>query len=339
MSNTKNINSIQPKVGWVPFTNNIQTASSRMRSYLPCEYLKSKGFACEIYQAEHKNQYDIVVFQKIYSESAVALAMNLKSQNVKIIFDLCDNHFYVPNKTVQTKQKSERLKQMLALADVVSVSNLEIAKLISDKTTWLIDDVIEIPRLNLIKKWWHQKWIGQKNTLKIVWYGSSGHKEPASGLIDLPLALPFLETLHKQHQIELTVISNNRDKFNQYVSTTNFPTKYVAWKEKTFPYIFKQQDICIIPINLNPFTICKTSNRLVTSLMLGVPVVADEIPSYAEFNEYCYLNDWSHGLFEYANSAVLRQQDVRRAREYIGNRYSIEVVTQQWKSLFDFLRT
>ena len=32
----------------------------------------------------------------------------------------------------------------------------------------------------------------------------------------------------------------------------------------------------------NPFTLCKTVNRLATALLLGLPVVADMIPSYEE---------------------------------------------------------
>jgi hypothetical protein len=62
---------------------------------------------------------------------------------------------------------------------------------------------------------------------------------------------------------------------------------------------FRQHDICILPINLNPYTRCKSNNRLALSLLLGVPVVADTIPSYEEFERYCLLDNWHENLRTY----------------------------------------
>ena len=59
------------------------------------------------------------------------------------------------------------------------------------------------------------------------------------------------------------------------VAKLSFATRYLEWRLDTFAQIFRRQDVCIIPVALNPFTACKTNNRLVLSLLMGLPGIAD----------------------------------------------------------------
>jgi glycosyltransferase involved in cell wall biosynthesis len=72
----------------------------------------------------------------------------------------------------------------------------------------------------------------------------------------------------------------------------------------------------------------------VLSLSLGVPVVADRIPSYEEFAPFVRFADWEQNLRAYALDPDLRQRNVRDARDYIKANYNKERTVAQWSAFF-----
>ena len=329
-------------IAWKPVSNNRKVASARLRCFLPCKYLQEQGFSCEIFQPKNLERYKVVVFQKDYSEESIALVKSLKARGVKTVFDLCDNHFYNPDRLPALTKRAERLQRMIDLVDIVSVSTPEVGKLIQGKEQVVIDDAIEEPYTSKFIDFFYQKFLhfnGQQkdNSLRVVWYGNAGLASPPFGLIDLPTVLPALEELNTKIPVKLTVISNSKSLFEKYVKNVLFSVKYYKWRSEVFPYMFKHHDLCIIPIGVNPFTICKTSNRLVLSLLLGVPVIADKIPSYEEFGDFVLFGDWKNSLSVYAQDKELRHKHVERAKEYILSKYNKERVILQWSSLFQKL--
>jgi hypothetical protein len=71
--------------------------------------------------------------------------------------------------------------------------------------------------------------------------------------------------------------------------------------------------------------------------MLGVPVVADRIPSYEEFGAFVRFADWEQNLRAYALDAELRRRHVADARAYIRSNYNKERTVAQWSALFKTL--
>lgn len=327
-------------IGWLPSSNHWKIASARLRCFLPCKYLKEAGAPVEIFNDKHIDQYKVVVFQKRYEPASLELAKQLRSKKVKVVFDLCDNHFYNPAHLPELTERAKRLQNMIEQADVVSVSTPEIEKLISGKRTVVIDDAIdemkEKPWAKLYTKLIHS-FPRQNEVYRIVWYGNTGTQPVPVGLVDLVKVMPSLEALHQETPLSLSVISNSKSLFNQSIGKTCFPVKYYEWKAATFPYLFKQHDVCIIPVTINPFTLCKTNNRPLLSLLLGIPVVADRIPSYEEFEEFVLFADWKRNLQAYASNLDLRRQHVRLATSYIQGKYTKQRVISQWTSLFQTL--
>lgn len=310
---------------------------------MPCKYLKQQGWSCEIFRAKNIEQYQIVVFQKLYDQESIDLVKKLKSRGVITIFDLCDNHFfYQLEDAAALVERTEKLQKMLDLVNVVSVSTLELQKIIKLKTNKIpvvIDDAIEPPKINILFKKYLtlKKEFLPKESFKVIWYGNAGTENPPYGIIDLVKVLPFLEQLNQEISVNLSVISNSLDSFKHYTSATKIPIKYYQWQLSTFPYIFSQHDLCIIPISLNHLTRCKTNNRLVLSLLLDVPVIADKIPSYEEFSEFVLFSDWENNLRKYAHSSLLRQQHIKQGKEYILAKYNQDRVVSQWSTLFETL--
>lgn len=332
------------KIAWKSL-GGIKSASFRYRALLPCKYLKQEGWSCEIFRYQNIEKYQVVVFQKLYDESTIDLVKLLKNKGVTTVFDLCDNHFYYRlDDPVALVKRQEKLQKMIDIVDVISVSTPELKKLISSKTDKIpivIDDALEPPKINIfareylsLKKRLSKR---RKNYFKVIWYGNAGTENPPYGMIDLLKVLPALEQLNREIPIKLSVISNSVDRFQQYTSSAKIPVKYYNWQLSTFPYIFSQHDLCIIPVSLNDLTRCKTNNRLVLSLLLGVPVIADKIPSYEEFDKFVLFSNWETNLRHYAQNTLLRQQHTREGQEYILAKYNRNRVASQWSDLLQKL--
>ncbi len=327
-------------IAWKPHRFSPESASSRLRSYLPCRYLREAGWPCEIFEPGNIASYQLVIFQKAYDEESIVLAQALTGRGVKTVFDLSDNHFYNPDDLPGLRERAERLRRMIRVVDAVSVSTSELAKLIEHENCSVIDDVVEtvaentpLSVLSGLRDWLTN--ISSAKPLRIVWYGNSGSEMPPFGLRDLCRVIPSLEALSTRMPLQLSVISNSEELFRKYAGNVRFPAKYYEWSNDTFPAIFRRQDVCVLPVTSNPFTVCKSNNRLVLSLNMGVPVIADEIPSYQEFRDFVLFSDWENSLRAYATDKKLRRQHVQGGQHYIRSKYNKERVIFQWSSLFE----
>lgn len=329
-----------PKVAWIPAAS-IDQAGSRLRAFLPCDFLKRTGYPCEMFKEVNKNTYNIVVFQKTYGKEHIELAKTLKNRGVKIVFDLCDNNFVIhgSSNTQKSQERLNRLKEMIELSDAVSVPTPELSKSISHHYVVIIDDAIDDVSSNFL----YDLYLASRGTfsplkkpdLKLVWYGNKGKSNPPSGLSSLSKILPEIEKLNSCFPSSLTIISDSKSAVDKFTQEVSFPIHYYEWNRKTFQYIFRKHDVCIIPVDINPLTLCKSNNRLVSSLMLGLPVIADKLPSYAEFHDFVLFSNWHENLLRYGTQKKLREEHVIQGQTYISAKYSNEKITSQWKQLFE----
>ncbi|HEY5234024.1 MAG TPA: hypothetical protein VIK35_10880 [Verrucomicrobiae bacterium] len=324
-------------IGWKPFSWDSNTASARLRCFVPCAQLKQAGWPCELFEISRLNDYKLVVFQKAYTTEDIGLARQLKARKAKIVFDLCDNHFYRMTHQPNRAEELHRLEQMVELADMVSVSTSELAKLIPQKTTAVIDDAMEDFSENglrnfFIRKFglWHHRF---SKCVRLVWFGTAGSEDPPFGLINLAAIVSELNELNVSMPVSLTVLSNSKDKFEKQIRDVKFPVRFYKWNRDSFRAIFQQHDVCLLPISKNPFTVCKTNNRLLLSLRLGIPVVADKIPSYEEFSGFVPFGDWQKNIRAYIENPESGRASVKNAQAYIQNKYHDKRTVQQWSDL------
>ena len=116
-------------IAWKPFSASPDKASARLRSFLPCQYLREAGWQCEIFESVNVASYELVIFQKAYDEESVMLAQSLSDRGVKTVLDLSDNHFFNPDDVPALRERAERLHRMIKVVDAVSVSTPELGKL------------------------------------------------------------------------------------------------------------------------------------------------------------------------------------------------------------------
>lgn len=321
-------------------------ASARYRALLPARHLCEAGWPCEVFAPERADTYRLVVFQKVYDDATVREVERLKARGAKTVFDLCDNLFYYDlDDAAAAARRAEQLRRMIGAADAVTVSTPALAAVVRETAgrddTVVIDDAVEVPRLNPLARSYYRLrgGLGAKRAeeFRVVWYGIAGRTRPRFGMVDLEKVLPALSALNRETPVSLSVISNSEEMFREYTRGADFPVRYQEWGRRSFPYLFEPHDVCVLPVSPNPLTLCKTSNRLLLSLMLGVAVVADRIPSYEEFAPFVRFEDWERNLREYAADADLRRRNVRDARDYIRANYNKERTVRQWSTLFERL--
>ena len=281
------------------------------------------------------HRYGTVIFQKAYSEEDVDIAAHLRGLGKRTVFDLCDNHFYNPTGRDDYRARADRLRRMIGGVDAVTVATPELAKLVERPTTIIDDalDAIEPAGWSSLRRLLPRG----RRPLRLVWFGNAGQEDPPFGLIDVARVRPELELLHQHRPIEVTVISNSRAAFDRYLNGVRFPVRYHEWDNNQYQRVLRRQDLCIIPVSPNPFTLCKTVNRLALALLLGLPVVADVIPSYEELRPFAWLDDWRRGLHEYVVDIARQRAQVRAGQAFLRAKYTTQRVVKQWTRVLEQL--
>src|SRR5436309_1587437 len=116
-------------IAWKPGAPTPEQSSARLRCYRPCAYLRAAGWPCELFDPRRMDRYRVVVFQKAYSPADLDIAAHLRGLGVRTVFDLCDNHFYVPPDRPDFRARAERLRRMIDGTDAVSVATQELGTL------------------------------------------------------------------------------------------------------------------------------------------------------------------------------------------------------------------
>lgn len=311
-------------------------ASARLRAYLPVRHLRDRGVCVEIYRDKNLEKYDLVIFQKAYSDSDLALAKKLRSLGCKVVLDQCDNHFIYRSCDSDLKHRAERLCNFLDVVDVVFVSTAKLGELFDRKPVFIVPDYIELPRPRFLTRLWlccRYPRMFFRSSVKLVWFGNAGSSYPKFGMCDIAEKISLLEELAQTYDIELTIVSNSEGLFRKYFSgEVQFPVFYVKWKRKSFDTLLSLHDVCLIPVESNSFTVCKTNNRLVLALLHGLPVVADEIPSYSEFSSFSRLNDWRSNLIRVLEDYDQEKVRADQGKQYILSKYTNDYISDFWES-------
>ncbi len=340
-------------IGWKPKFYDPTVASVRIRCLNPLSELRTRGFPVELFERARCSTYRVVIYSKLYDLASYREARKLKAKGTIIIFDLCDNHFYNPHVWRPLLEAREELLRMMTLADYVVTSTETLAEVVRSvkpdlHSITVIGDAVETQIPDEFTPWWRRWWHGRqlaslhavvkaeqaRGRTSLVWFGIHGGPNAPYGLVDLLRIRACLERLNSEFPLSLTVISNSWHKYLRVIQGWDIPTRYIPWSAHTFLSALQAHAIAVIPISRNPFTRCKTNNRLVTALQARLAVVADSIPSYEEFRPVTRLDCWESGLRDYLSKPDLRTHDVLLAQSMINAKWTLPRIADQWQLFF-----
>jgi hypothetical protein len=338
------------RIGWKPQNYEARVASARIRCLNMIRELRAQQVPVELYRERRESGYEAVVFSKAYTEKDIAIARRLRQRGIRVVFDLCDNHFLLG------PQRVARLRQMFELADQWVVSSEALAGVVRRnfatlKPLWVIEDAVEErlkgPALDVFGRLKAQYRLLElrrflnggagRGAAHLVWFGNHKASYGDSGLSHMEKLRPLLERIGRERPVTLTVISNSREVFARVFAGWRIPLHYLDWSAHTFFAALELHQIALIPIDVNAFTQVKTNNRIALSLSLGLGVVADSIPSYRAFQECAFLDNWEQGLEVYLQRRDAIGDHVHCARRLIEDRFSAPVIARRWRTLFESL--
>jgi glycosyltransferase involved in cell wall biosynthesis len=328
-------------VGWKPRSRDSNIASVRYRCLIPLLELQKRNFSVELFDPARENTYSGVIFSKSYEQADQDLARRLRADGKVVVLDLCDNHFYNPYGLPAYERARKDLLEMIRLADLHVCSTSALADVVAAEgglrqRPAVVGDPVEFP--NMVPsngRWWSRlspyRW---KRRSRLLWFGIHGSPNATCGMSDICKVAEVLRLVGKEHSFELIVCSDSKEDYvNLIRPLKDIESSYVEYQKETFPALLGGMEGVILPVNQNPFTWAKSHNRLTTALFAGVPVVADGVPSYREFAEFCTLDDWPTGLREILAEPRTARQKALRGREYIERRWMPSHVAERWREV------
>lgn len=170
---------------------------------------------------------------------------------------------------------------------------------------------------------------------KLLWFGHHGAKYANFGMLDLLSIQADLESLAKELPIELVVVSNNSQKFQEFIQPFALPTRYVEWSSAALLREMRAAAVVIVPNSLDDFSICKSPNRAVTALLNGKPVVATTTPALTELSDCIVLDDFQGGILHYLSDAYKAPFDIHHVTKRLDSLYGDSHIREAWRQAFD----
>ena len=248
-----------------------------------------------------------------------------KANGTMIVVDYTDNHAY------STTVTGDFYTQAIALADKIICSSKRLAQHIQtlgyDKSI-IIEDPVEYSLLKPTNK---------QNTIKrALWFGHASNLQYfLNFLIELqnyPIPLEIV-ALTNAYPLPEEIISKLRK-----ILPTNVNVNLLEWSHQNMIEAAKISDFCIIPAGINDAKKNgASSNRLLTALTLGLPVLADPLDSYLDFKNF--FNELTlDNLTSLVGTPMDENlQNVMLAQSQIISKFTKDRISNKWINLISTL--
>lgn len=302
---------------------NSNLASIRLRALPSIRGLKKKGL--EVSHGEENNpdkRLNVAIFGKLGDPLDVENRTirwteeikKLKAQGVIIVIDYTDHHLLINSNMTRFYVDNINLADIVTVPSpkmIESLENLTKSKIV------LINDAIEIDVTYPVKK---------NNIIKeVLWFGSKSN---------LKYLVEYLEKIELCSELNINVLIDKKGM--QWLSATELKNKTKInikiniWSLVELVEVAKKCDFCIIPSDISDVRKSGAgANRLITSLALGLPVLATNLSSYKPYDEY-YLDIEKNNIKKMIRNLDHMQNIVIQAQRNIIEEFTIEAIGEKW---------
>lgn len=348
------------RAAWYVMDKNPRKAGLRYRCLYPMECLASDGYDVSFYVAGQT--FDVVIFDAwdLFSsdwkqlQKLLATWGTLRKSGTRLVLDNCDNQFAGEHDAAWSNG-CKYLRELAEQADTVVVCSEFLAGVMQNqcklaKPAVVIGDPVETQirypgdsifrslfsigrKVSWARYLRHRAWINPRRT-PLVWFGFHGVGSAKSGMANLLAIRSELESVNLAYPLSLTIISNNKKKFEQIFNDWNFPVAYLEWDRITFMAAMRLHTICLLPSAVNNYTAAKSANRVVTALSCGLNVICDEIPSYKIFSGAVQFGDWRKNTELFINDPEMRLRQIASGVDLVAREFSLPAIAGKWRLVF-----
>lgn len=162
-----------------------------------------------------------------------------------------------------------------------------------------------------------------------LWFGHGSNFE---------FLLEYLSRWPDSAPTQLHVVSSPEVKLALSTGSIRCPRPldiyFHEWNPKKIIEVAEIASVSIIPSNLNSHKVFASSNRLITSLALGLPTAATVLPSYEEFLDFFTSIDSSSidSLFETPHEM---NEKIYKFQEEYRQRFHISTAVSNWRATLE----
>ena len=167
---------------------------------------------------------------------------------------------------------------------------------------------------------------------QLLWFGHASN-------IEFLIKYIQKENIINNVKLHLIVMSNINgiQILNNSISNCNLSKNMTSliWSKNLMSEVARKTDICIIPSSQeDPRKSGVSSNRLLSSLALGLPTLSTSMPSYQEFNKY--FLDIDLFSIEYMINNIGKQQElVANSQKEVLERFTNNSIGKLWFNLIE----
>jgi glycosyltransferase involved in cell wall biosynthesis len=161
---------------------------------------------------------------------------------------------------------------------------------------------------------------------RLLWFGNHGANYASFGIRDLLQFADGLRRVARIAPLEVTVVSNNEERYREVAAQLGVPSRYREWSETAVDDELAHADLCLVPNSGDEFSRTKSPNRALKALAAGVPVVATATPSYGPLLDCTWTGDPGEGIERLLLDGAVRRAQLYRARSVIARHYSLPVL-------------
>ncbi|MFY1666482.1 glycosyltransferase [Pseudomonas sp. Pseu.R1] len=172
--------------------------------------------------------------------------------------------------------------------------------------------------------------VASPNAARLLWFGNHGADYADFGMMDLLRIKTDLEVIAQEYDVELVVISNNREKYLTYIKPIAIASRYIEWTPTIVEAEMSKATLALIPNSRDEFSICKSANRSVHALTNGLPVVATSTPSLSPLQGSICIDDFTAGMRRYLSSEQNSANDVSFGNKLAMTHFGPKVISQSW---------
>ncbi|OUV02897.1 MAG: hypothetical protein CBC42_05170 [Betaproteobacteria bacterium TMED82] len=248
----------------------------------------------------------------------------LNERGNKLLLDYTDNHFSKAGVVGDFYREIKKYVSGLVLPSEKMKMNIASEW---QKYTFIIPEPVEVDMIPPGNR--------PNQQITALWFG---HVSNIAYLFDF-----MAKGMHKAPPNNLIILTNNfpKDAVQQAakLAPKGVKIQLAQWTIKTMIQAAKISNYVIIPSSKNdPRKSGVSPGRLLTSLALGLPVIAEPLHSYLPFNEFFATinSDDSVNLAKNPNSQI---ETILAGQKLIEEKYTVEKIQKEWLRVIDDFST